>query len=345
MNPPNSQRNSDFLKMHRLQNLLWMSEQYDSCGDGNSLPECFGDSYLYANNMLCTRVRKLFFALGFKYTADPLFCRDYFAAPLLCLPGILGSKFVPFFDNTSVLRQVLLRCPELTISTHDLQMQLKRNYLLHESCHCVADAVLARFQEKNKNTPVKNTPEEAFVITALVCESFANVVERLAAVLADFYPHNLFFHLNSYVEYQAQKTRLIKDAIAIFGIENILRFGFLGYFFSNLRPGSPDDAICEGFTSAVFKDVSLTASEQSILRLLAENAFVINGTFREETTALFFRMFHCEEQFRQIAKIELTFDALQKIGVFDYMDQLVSTLMSQPESAVAAFVNDQVTKS
>ena len=340
MNPSNAQRNSDFLKMHRLQTLAWISDQYDSCGDGNSLPQCFGDSYLYANNMLFAKVRKLFLSLGFKYTSDPVVCRDYFAAPLLCLPSILGSKSVPFFDNTSVLRQVLLRCPELTISTHDLQMQLKRNYLLHESCHCIADAVLSQSRRETLKTP-----EELFVITALACESFANVVERLAAVLADFYPHNLFFHLNSYVEYQAQKTRFIKDAMAIFGIENILRFGFLGFFFSNLRPGSPDDLICEGFARAVFKDVSLAASEQSILRLLGENAFVINGTFREETTALFFRIFHCEEQFRQIAKVELTFDALRDFGVFDCMDQLVDTLMAQSESAEAAFANEQVTKS
>jgi hypothetical protein len=216
-------------------------------------------------------------------------------------------------------------------------MQLKRNYLLHESCHCVADALLARLKRESPNTP-----EDTFVITALVCESFANVVERLAAVLADFYPHNLFFHLNSYVEYQAQKTRLIKDAMAIFGTENILRFGFLGFFFSNLRPGSPDDVMCETFIRAVFKDVSLSAAERSILKLLCENAFIINGAFREETTALFFRMFHCEEQFRQVAKIELTFDGLQKIGIFDYMDQLVRTLMYQPENVAAAFANDQV---
>jgi hypothetical protein len=340
MNPSNTQHTSDFLKIHRLQTLVWIGEQYDSCGDGNSLSECFGDSYLYANNLLFAKVRKLFLSLGFNYTSDPLICRDYFAAPLLCLPSILGKKSVPLFDNTAVLRQVLLRCPELTISTHDLQMQLKRNYLLHESCHCIADAVLAQSPRETSRTP-----EETFVITALICESFANVVERMASVLADFYPHNLFFHLNSYVEYQVQKTRFLKDAMAIFGIENILRFGFLGFFFSNLRPGSPDDTVCDAFIRAVFTGLSLTASEQSILRLLGENAFVINGTFREETTALFFRMFHCEEQFRQIAKIELTFDALQKFGVFDSMNQLVRTLMGQPQTSQTALADVEAAKS
>jgi hypothetical protein len=332
MNSIASKNNSDFMKMHRLKTLLWIDEQYYDSQAPNSIPECFGDSYLCANNTLFARIRQLFRDFGFKYTSDPGLCRDYLAAPLLCLSSLLDNKFVPFVDNTSVLRHVLQRSPELTINTHDLQVQLKRNYLLHESCHCVADALLAQLSHR----PRGNTPEESFIITALACESFANVVERVAAVLADFYPHSLFFHLNSYVEYQAQRTRFIKDATAIFGIENILRFGFLGFFFSNTRSGSPDDAMIDGFIRAVFKDSPLTASEYSILRLLGENAFIINGTFRDETTALFFRMFHCEEQFKQFVKMNLTVDVLEKIGLLDCLDHLMGNLMSHAEVAVTA---------
>jgi hypothetical protein len=332
MNASASQRNNDFLKTHRLQTLLWIDEQYHDSTHGESLRECLGDSYLCANNELFAKVRRLFLHLGCRYSSDQENCRDYMAAPLLCLSNLLDNKCVPFFDNTSVLRQTLKRCPELTISTHDLQMQLKKNYLLHESSHCIADALLTEFPDGTGSS----MPEEAFVIAALTCESFANIVERIAAVAADYYPHNLFFHLNSYMEYQPQRSRFIHDAVSIFGMENILRFGFLGFFYSNIRPGSPNDATSEGFIRAVFGDTPLSASDRSILRLLGENTFIINGTFREETTALFFRMFHCEEQFKQIAKTELTPETMDRLGILSYMQGLVTALMSRNEAAVAA---------
>jgi hypothetical protein len=70
---------------------------------------------------------------------------------------------------------------------------LKRNFLLHESAHCVANAIASGIKLKEDDW---NSQPECDICMALVTEAFADVVERLAfANLSTFLSREARLHL------------------------------------------------------------------------------------------------------------------------------------------------------
>lgn len=306
--------------MLNLSTLLWVDDQYPADA---ALADCLGDRYLYSTNQIFFRVRNTSRSLGITYSAaaDRLW-RDYHSAPLLVLHDILASGVIPYKDNSATLRRVASRNPDLTLPASALLMQVGRNYLLHESCHCISDRLLPPAADEMRS----DEQRFYFVFRAICCEAFANVVERLAQIYADASTHLLFLTLNSYVDYTAEQRALLKDCVSFFGLEAIFQFGYLAFLHANMRNDVLGEPSLAAFIHTVFGNRELTLPERAFLKTLAHNVFTLQRGFREETSVLFFRMFGCEKEYRQCQDLDLTAQAIAYLGIPDSASLLAKAL-------------------
>jgi hypothetical protein len=290
----------------RVSTLLWLDDQYPG---GNALAECVGDRYLYANNPVFARVRDLFLSFGFRLIRDgSQLWQDYYAAPLMALQDLLEEGVVPYRDNRSALERLVRRSPGFTLTGTALEEQLERNYLLHESSHLCANRLL----EAAGNATVSKTD---LVLRALLCESFANINERLAVALAGSDTHVLLLYLNSYARFSADKKRLVASVIEMFGIGAALQIGLLAYLHTNTHRKQPDEEVVRAWTDTVFGPGRLTEAEWRVLDFTVRDVFTIRQTFRTETSPLFFRLLECESEFHQFCEHSLGSDDLRRFAI------------------------------
>jgi hypothetical protein len=73
---------------------------------------------------------------------------------------------------------------------------LRRNYLLHESAHCIAHHVFKQMDARGSNVDKKT-----LVLDNLFAESFANATETFAASLLETTAEKFFFNLSSFMSY------------------------------------------------------------------------------------------------------------------------------------------------
>lgn len=320
----------------KLATLLWVDSEH-RCRNG--LSDCLGDSYLYVHNALFTRLRDLSLALEYRYSSEPSrLWRDYSSAPFFLLQDILNTHTIPYVDNTQTLKRVLELNPSFGLPARALLAQVKKNYLLHESAHCVAHALLPKVV-----AVPQSKASEAFVLRALICESFANAIERIAGASATSATQLLFFYMNSYVTYTEDDKRSIEAGLYLFGIEKLFRLGFLTYLFVNSHSYCVDQCMVDYLIEAVFLQQRLPIPDKYLAENLVRNVFTLRAEFRAETSAMFFRLFDCELDFLKLNEARFTPEALKDLGVLDQLDCLVSEVfkkwpLSTPSSPIAQTV-------
>lgn len=304
--------------MLKLEKLLWLD---DECLRADALPECFGDRYLCANNPLFAKARGLFFASGFRYSceADRLW-RNYGSFPLLMLQEMLDSGIVPYKDTTATIRFILEHTPDLGIAAHLLLNTLQRNYLLHESAHCIAYRLLA----SELGTKGVISTKHEYVIVSLLCESYANTIERLAGALATSDVHRLFFTLNSYTDGRDRVGSLLRDAVRIFSLADTFRIGILAFMHLNTHPESPDEAAINTIIDTAFHGRPLTDPKRVLLKVLVNNGFGLSKRFRTQTTPLFLTYMGCDKEFQFICQQPFTQDTILSMGILDSANRLIS---------------------
>jgi|GEM_PF-2624997 len=292
-----------------LSTFIWIDDQYSN---QNALPDSIGDRYLYANNRLFRAVRETFLTLGFRYSSDvSRLWRDYDNASLFVLQDILDEGVVPYRDNLTTLKRVMARNPSLTISENNLLTLVARNYLLHESAHCIAHHLLRnRLSQENEAAS-----EFQFVRDALLCESFANALERLAGALGDADAQRLYYRLNSYVQYSADQMALLLESVALFGLRRIFQLALLAYLHVNLHIEQASQLAVDIFIDTVFSEVMLTRGERDLLGVLVSTTFTLRKEFLVETTPLFFRQFGCETQYAQLRDSAFSDTEMADFGV------------------------------
>lgn len=289
-----------------LATLIWVDDQYDS---SQALRDCIGDRYLCAQNMIFAAVRAMFLSAGFQYSSDPSrLWRDYNNGSLFFLQDIIEERTVPYRDNLVTLKRVLARNPSLTISANNLINLVNRNYLLHESAHCIAHRCLSNC----KLTGAGNSPALRFVLTALLCEAFANTVEQLAASFADSGTHVLYYRLNSYVQCRQPQLMLLRESLEIVGLKAVFDLAFLAYLRLNVYAKPPDELTVNLLIDETFANSRPTRGERALLGFLVSSVFTLREDFVTETTPLFFRQFGCEAEYRELTKSE--FNQLQ-VGI------------------------------
>jgi hypothetical protein len=307
--------------------LLWVDRQYQS---EHSVPGCFGDRYLYANNAPFAAVRNAFLSFGFSYSSQSTrLWQDYYAAPLCSLDRMLQAGVVPYLDNAAVIEQIISRRPGLKIPGRSLLSVVRGNYLLHESAHLIADRLLP---------PLAGSFDQeyrmALVARALLCESFANAIERVAAAYAHTGTHILLFNLNSYVHLTDETRALLRTIIELFGMTAVLQLGILAHFHTNTHDTPLPEVLSEAFLSQVLPGRNLSKAERELLKLSIRRIFTITRAFRDDTSALFFALAGCESEYLQFSRDPLDLAGLSRFDILNRSASLVSAI----ESAVAPSV-------
>lgn len=286
----------------------------DQSSHHHAIEEVFGDRYLCAHNALYRGVREHFASSGFRVatTVGPLH-EAYGVLPLLCIQQIVETGIVPAISTTATIRRLAAASPSFTMPASFLLSTLRKNYVLHESAHCIAYSVLS---------PLAAGSEKRWlVLVYLLCEAYANAVERLAALQATPGAHQLFFGLNSFVD--SQPPALI-DSVGVVGFEKVLPLALAIFLRLNRRcHWSSRD------TAAIVASGSRTGlghPESIILASLAGSfAQDLNMTFIMQTTPSFFRFMGLEREYESVCSGDFVNDP----GVEELLDRRINDLLQK----------------
>jgi hypothetical protein len=257
----------------------------DDCPSPGAIADAVGDRYLCRHNPIFANIRGAALRAGYRFSAEdtPLW-RDYQSCALLTLPQILSGRVIPYHDTGNTFLRLRQRYPDAAPSPFFILGNLKRNYVFHESAHCVAHSVLTGGE---------------FVLEAMFAESFANTVERLGTVFHSMsLPDLVFYPLNSYIAPEASTKTLMEKAEADAG--SFLRFAllFLGSFEANIATGGLEEPAFE----RILRAIDCPADREGLAREIISFAFSLNTGFRNSTTPMYFEFLGRRKEYTCLTK-------------------------------------------
>lgn len=281
-----------------LKALLVAHDRYNAA---SSLTDVLGDGYLYAHSPLFAKVRDA--ALGQNFTfveQESDVWHDYLVMPLLSLKTILLRKSIPYFDNMSVLRRLYQQRPDLELPSRMVYEVLKKNYVFHETCHCVGHSVV---ESQDNVLDDCRSEKERFVLDALLQEAFANCTERLANVVPGSKTYAFFMNMNSYMNYRQEKHEFWESILAGLGFRRLFAIVFLCFLNLNLQaPGTeiPAERLLEIAWAGPPPNI-----QDELLKQLIVKEINLSSVFLEETTRGYFRLYDCEPELNLIREAQL----------------------------------------
>ena len=272
--------------------------------DSVVLEQNFGDAFLCQHNKVYRNIRLKALNLGFTYSHEQ---NDaYQALPLSQLSEILLTKKIPFLDNVGVLKKIEKIMPDQT-EWHELSQNLRKNFLLHESCHAVARELAGPL------------PAGDFGLKMLIEESFANTCELLGVVDAGDSAHRIFYEWNSYTALFESRNN-IKAALDEIGKEEFFKLIFFGYLHSNFLFDRFDDLQFNKMLAMVSE--GFNAKQLKTARALLKICFTLDRNFREITTNFYLKLSGVDADFRQADRMNYL-DRFEKISEYrDYLSRL-----------------------
>jgi hypothetical protein len=296
-----------------------------------AIADCLGDSYLCRNNIVHEKIRARFLELGGRFRCDESeLCEDYRVAPLYCLRDIIESATVPYNRNAAACRRMVARNPGFALSGAHLVDTLRRNVILHETAHCLLDLCVPPAPGAGRSSAA-----EEFVLRSLISESFANAAERVAWALAQTPTHMLFFSLHTTYIFDRPRHEMLGAAIARWGYNAVFRLAFHVFYFYNTR-GEPDPRPpTEEILEATFGHEPLTPAERAGLRDLAEQAFMLNAGFRQNTTPTYFRLHGVEDVFLNLSNSPNSHLSWQRLAGRELVDTLGEVVGDHSYAAAA----------
>jgi hypothetical protein len=281
-----------------LRALLQAQEQYSAA---NSLSGVLGDGYLYQHSPIFARVRDAAVNRGYRFVeSESHLWHDYQAMPLLSLKAILSEKSIPYFDNVSVLRKLYQQKPLIELPIRLVYEVVKRNFVFHETCHCVAYSVI---ETQSRILNRFNSENERFVVNAFLQEAFANSMERLSSAIAPSKTYAFFMNMNSYMKYEPGKQPFWVSILDKLGFERLFILAFLTYLELNLQARgktfAKENILNIGGVSSQGSDVALLVDQ------LLDKEIQLSEVFREETTRGYFRLYGCEAELCSIRDANL----------------------------------------
>jgi hypothetical protein len=316
----------------KLAHLVWIDDQYSS---DIAQQDCLGDRCLCCTNAMFARMRQLYLGLGFKFTCEASrIWRDYDAAPLFMLEDLLRHRVVPYKDTGNTIRRMVERNPKADLPASSILLHIRRNYLLHESAHCVSHHILSACLIPGPS----DSERFQFVLSSMACEAFATAIERIAHAFIKSPIQSLFLHLNSYVEFSLSKRELLREAIGLCGIRHIFRVAFLYLLYLNTHDGPPSEYQIQTFIALASDAVSLSLAERQIINIVCQTVFMLNAGFRDETSELCFRMINCETQFAKCSSLAFTETELLSLGIANWLDMLTNSLFTASDETNTSMV-------
>jgi hypothetical protein len=256
-----------------------------------SLSGNFGDGYLYQHNILYRNVRKQGILCGTTYSVGGNSrWYDYLVFPLVNFDELLENKEIPYVDNYNVLLRLCQKHPKLILPEKFIRDSFKRNYLLHETCHCIAHDFLLKPTKHSQEMSVNKISKSIRLLNSLLGESFANSVELISSAIADTNAHIFLHALNSYIPYSPKSRELVQKAIDEIGLPGFLKLAFTSYFFNNLLGYEHSKANAEKIL-AVFNPylkLEIKNGNREIILDVLFKCCLLNTRFRDETSIVYF---------------------------------------------------------
>ncbi len=290
-----------------------------------ALPHSLGDGYLYTHNKVFANVRNVVLAKGFSFShRHTSLWREYNVLPLLCLQSILDGRVVPYCDNVSPLRAMVSRSASqaLPSSVGLLLGNLRRNYLLHESAHCLAHDVLQQIDGRGSRVDKKTV-----VLDNLFAESFANATETIAASLLATTAEKFFFNLSSFMSYSSNVQEAVWRLGSKYGPQSLFKIICFSYFLANLRYEEVTPKMSDQCVSLMFDGGDLEEHDKQPLDVIYENSLQLNEKFREETAAVYFGFLGCSDEFAQLYRFNLFDDAAHLSRYLDALNVLTEVII------------------
>jgi hypothetical protein len=310
----------------------------------NAFVHSLGDQYLYARNPLYRTIRDAALARGASYVKhESALWHDYMVCPLFCLDVMLEQKIIPLVDNESSLRRLAAKSGNsFAVTGKFLTRAMKRNYLLHESCHYIAHSVSQ--EAPYAVSQAISSESECRVLVAILGEAFATLVERIVWAVAQEPTHILFFNLNSYIDHAVNEHKLLTECIRDFGISQICEIGMLALFVNNLKKRPLNDEELNALFHLYFPQAESGPTSQTIASLI-RSVFAITPAFLEETTPAYFRMIGLEKEFLAVSARDFSMEQLTALMGDEMKSRLLKIITSAIPDANAPAFSNQILRS
>jgi hypothetical protein len=300
---------------------------HDGHSGAHALPHSLGDGYLYTHNKVFANVRNAVLAKGFVFSRrHTSLWREYNVLPLLCLQSILDGRVVPYCDNVSPLRALASRSASLGLPPSVMRFllgNLRRNYLLHESAHCIAHHVFQQIDACGSCVDKKT-----LVLDNLFAESFANATETFTASLLKTTAEKFFFNLSSFMSYIAAVKEAAWRLGSEYGLRGLFKIICFSYFLANLRYEEVTPEVSDLCLSLSLDGTRLDEDDKQPLALLFENSLKLNAKFRDETAAVYFGFLGCHDEFTAVYRLNLVDDSNRLSRYLDALNILTDLVVS-----------------
>ena len=264
---------------------------HDAHPGDNTLPRNLGDGYLYNHSLIFRNIRDGSLALGchFNDTPAPLWHMHNVVA-LLSLPHILAERTVPYIDNVTPLRAVLAARPNLVLPEvyYTGFNGFRGNTLLHETAHCLANAVMP-FHAYDRSWDIAMVHREA--CTILLAESFANAVEFWFSTEIQGEGPEIFLSMNSNARVAPQRGMVLRNLENLAGFSPAFLFVLLCYLHANVHYNArrADPAWIQAVAATAYPNhPGLPTQHLDTLALICRFTFNLSSTFRRTTATIYF---------------------------------------------------------
>ena len=300
---------------------------HDGHSHAQALPHSVGDGYLYTHNRVFANVRNVVQAKGFVFSRrHTSLWREYNVLPLLCLQSILDGRVIPYCDNVSPLRAMASRSASPALPQAVMQFllgNLRRNYLLHESAHCIAHHAFQQIDGR-----VSHVDKKTLVLDNLFAESFANATETFAASLLETAAEKFFFNLSSFMSYLPAVNEVAWRLGSEYGLHGLFKLICFSYFLSNLRYEEVTQEISNLCVSLSLDGGDLDEDDKQPLAVLFDNSLKLNKKFRDETAAVYFGFLGCYDEFTAVYRLNLFDDSYRLSRYLDALNILTDLVVS-----------------
>lgn len=279
-----------------------------------SFSKNFGDGFLLKNNRIFRNIRLSLLENKYSLKCGP--STDFQVLPLSQLETILQEKSIPYTDNVTILEKLTIKLKD-QISWDDISDGFKRNYVFHESCHCVARSQAEKYLKKSIDISTLEGQRKK-CLQILVEESFANTCELLAVLDAQDQAHKIFYELSSYTALYESRSNL-KSAREDLGEEFIFRFFLLTYLHSNFLKKKLED---KNFEKTLNLAGLFSPHKIKNLKSFSKIPFTLDLRFRVTTTGLHLRLSGLNRKTSEILDFDFL-DLLKKeSGFLEFLDSI-----------------------
>lgn len=291
----------------------------------NALPASFGDAFLCKNNFIYRNIRIAAIARGFNYTTRPPFW--YEVLPLLSLEEIYRTRLIPYRDTRRALQDLEHAYPNLFTLSDLRSVDFRRNYVMHESVHCIVHSML-------KEAPSSEDERERLrfgILDRLIGEAMANAAETLGNAPCDANEHHELYVMNTFMPLRRPaRARLIRVRDAL-GFEPTFKIVFFGYLFSNfLYQSLPAKRLVRDLAPHV--ELPANARTRRAAFMLFRQGFELSVRFRLEATGAALR----QAGYRGAVFELLDFDFMKLLGRCETRRRLIDDCARVLERGVGA---------